>query len=824
MRRRSDAFRTGFAALCAALILLFSLTSGARAQDELPRDFLSSVQKMQESGASLVWSRWERQASRAEGIVEAREGDTGNLEEARDELTTQSLEAKTISDAAAAEIARLTKEQQALGPPPEPKTSESPDVAKLRGELNQRLAGARDLQSRADLVIARAEGLITQLSDLAQRRFLERLTTMGLSPANPAHWLSAAQGLDHAVQQIWSEIVRDFSSPEALSRLRERAPISLIAFVLAAVSGLGLQSVLVALMRRVAEGAAGRSRRLLIGVTAAVTRFLLLFLIHGSISAGLLALELPGDAGNALMKGLATGAATMIYVYVLGSAYFSPASALTRIVNVNDAEAGAGYKGALLIGFSLLLNDVSTAMNAVVSLEPGADSVVTFIVVLIGSVGFWRLSHVASCVCSRRGDHDAASYQVLLALRRILMVAALAAPSLSLVGYEFAARSLFFPSAYTVGIMLSGYLIYRVLYEAVDIRITERNEAEGGAQPADDDGDDDTPPAGNRLRLLPVLAAVLLCLLAIPLIMLAWGADTADLQRTYIALAEGVAIGEVRISPVDFGVFLILFIAGYMITRFIQRILKNSILPRAGVSEGASEALVSGFGYIMLVLVPFLAISATGIDLSNLAIVAGALSVGIGFGLQNIVNNFVSGIILLIERPVKAGDWIEVGGVHGYVRKVNVRSTEIETFDKSNYILPNSDLIAGAVTNYTLSDKIGRVIVPVHVRTDADTRKVESILLEVGHAHPMVLRNPPPVAYFLRFGDSALEFDLRVMIRNVNWIFAVRSELNHALMDRFRKEGIDVPFPQRDLHLRSAMPFEMAAPPRMPEPQKGDSP
>lgn len=126
MRRRSDAFRTGFAALCAALILLFSLTSGARAQDELPRDFLSSVQKMQESGASLVWSRWERQASRAEGIVEAREGDTGNLEEARDELTTQSLEAKTISDAAAAEIARLTKEQQALGPPPEPKTSKSP--------------------------------------------------------------------------------------------------------------------------------------------------------------------------------------------------------------------------------------------------------------------------------------------------------------------------------------------------------------------------------------------------------------------------------------------------------------------------------------------------------------------------------------------------------------------------------------------------------------------------------------------------------------------------------------------------------------------------
>jgi potassium-dependent mechanosensitive channel len=179
--------------------------------------------------------------------------------------------------------------------------------------------------------------------------------------------------------------------------------------------------------------------------------------------------------------------------------------------------------------------------------------------------------------------------------------------------------------------------------------------------------------------------------------------------------------------------------------------------------------------------------------------------VGIGFGLQNIVNNFVSGLILLFERPIRTGDWIVVGGTEGYVRRISIRSTQVQTFDRADVIVPNSELISGVVTNWMLRDSHGRVRVPVGVAYGSDTLLVKEILLRVAHEHSLVIQGsavvPDPYVWFLSFGDSALNFELCAFVRDVSRRTTVLSDLNFAIDAAFREAGIQIPFPQRDLHV-----------------------
>ncbi len=306
------------------------------------------------------------------------------------------------------------------------------------------------------------------------------------------------------------------------------------------------------------------------------------------------------------------------------------------------------------------------------------------------------------------------------------------------------------------------------------------------------------------LYWLVLLVDSTLFVLSLPIIAAIIGVEWEGIKLLIYQAISGVKVGGITISLSSVATAIVLFIILLSATRFFQKILGEKVLTKTRMAESVRLSIVQIVGYIGLTIALMASISAVGFDLSNLALIAGALSVGIGFGLQSIVSNFVSGLILLFERPIKVGDWVIVSSGEGIVKRINVRATEIETFDRTSIIIPNSELISSSVKNWTHKDRIGRIIITVGVSYDCNPRRVRDLLLEVAKADENILKNPAPSVNFKDFGDSALIFDLRIFIRNVSEMYAIGTEVRLNIWDQLKEEGIEIPFPQRDLHIKSA--------------------
>ena len=267
-----------------------------------------------------------------------------------------------------------------------------------------------------------------------------------------------------------------------------------------------------------------------------------------------------------------------------------------------------------------------------------------------------------------------------------------------------------------------------------------------------------------------------------------------------------VSFGEIKITPAVLLTAVLIILVAYGVSRLLQRMLRRNVFERIDLNKGSQGVICRVLHYTIMCIGVFIAIQHTGINLTALAAISAVLLVGIGLGLQTITHNFISGLIMLFERPVQEGDFVEVGSVQGRVQAINAYSTKVETLDNVTIIVPNSHFLSENVTNWSFQESKVRIHVSVGVSYGSDVELVAETLLKVGRAHPEVLSDPEPQIQFLTFGDSSLNFDLLVWIADPTRQYFVISDLNFAIVQAFRARDITIPFPQRDLHFQSADP------------------
>ena len=737
---------------------------------------------------------WQETAQRAENAIDANRASNAALEELRAQLVDYRQTFLEERDRNSSRIKTLKSQLSALGEAPAEGKDEPADIADLRARLNAQL---RDLQVPsvvAQEAYSRADGLISELDRIVRERQTRELLSRGETPLNPAGWSEAWKDLTVLQRDLLNETVSSWNAARDLNQLRDNAPLIL----LFSIAGL----VLLARGRGWAENAGGRLQDLG-GRGTGVWRFIVslgriglplvgLYLITRAVTAS----EAIGLRGIVFLNALPVLGAIILGFLWLGDQVYSKRDRDALILLPAPARAAA-RRNVLYLALLLVLYRVIALIEAVQPISDASRAVLVFPIILASAAVLLQLRRIILVDDPDTESMPAGMRRMAPGLRFLSLLAAGAAPLLAAAGYQTLAEAIVFPAMMTIAVVCMVLVLQRFvsdLYGWVSGRGAEVEET-----------------------IAPALAGFALSVLSLPVLALIWGARMADLTEVWARFLAGFNIGDTNISPIDFLSFAMVFGIGYAATRAFQGALKGSLLPRTNLDAGGQNAVISGTGYVGIMLAALAAITAAGIDLSSLAIVAGALSVGIGFGLQNIVSNFVSGIILLIERPISEGDWIEVNGQMGYVRDISVRSTRIETFDRTDVIVPNADLVSGIVTNFTRGNTVGRVIVPVGVAYGTDTKRIESILREIANAHPMVLANPAPNVVFQGFGADSLDFEIRAILRDVNWVLSVKSDMNHAIAERFAEEGIEIPFAQRDVWLRNPEALR----PGDPEPSAG---
>ncbi|MCB1334738.1 MAG: mechanosensitive ion channel family protein [Roseivivax sp.] len=754
---------------------------------------------------AIDYDAWAGVSDRANSVLESGGASDDALEALRKELADWRANFLKAQSDNQSRVATLESQIEALGPVPE--SGEEPElIVKRRAELSEQLAKLKAPIQRAEEAYTEANGLIGEIDSAIRERQADKLLELGPTPLSPTHWPGAVEDLAAALLAGFDEVRQAWSSEVQRAKLRNNLPLIVMLLALAGILVMRGRTWGDRLATRFRHGA--RRGMGVWSLLVSLGQILLPLLGLVAVVAAAEATGMFGPRTRPFVEAIPAIGALLLFVRWLADQSFARDEKMAAIAlpAFQRAEARTYFN---ILSILLVLRSSVALLDQHAEFSPQTLAVLDFPILAGCALILFRLGLILSSIA---GAHRAEQTEdgsapdsilfrnrLLRLLGRVVMLIAVGGTVMSAVGYGNAGTSLIYPAVLSLFVASVVMVLQRLLNDVYEMA-TGRSSKEGDS-------------------LFPVLGGFVLILASMPVLALIWGARRADLTELWARFLEGVQLGETRVSPSDFLTLILVFAAGYGLTRVAQGALRNTVLPKTRLDPGVRNAVVSGVGYLGIFLAALIAITATGLDLSSLAIVAGALSVGIGFGLQNIVQNFVAGIILLIERPISEGDWIEVGGQQGIVKDISVRSTRIETFDRTDVIVPNGDFVSGTVTNYTRGNSIGRVTISVGVAYGTDTRKVEEILSRIVRENDYVLTNPEPLVSFVRFGADALEFEVRAVLRDVFKKMIVLSDVNHEIARRFAEEGIEIPYAQRDIWLRNpeALATALQPPRRAPE-------
>ncbi|WP_300376655.1 mechanosensitive ion channel domain-containing protein [Henriciella sp.] len=688
---------------------------------------------------------------------------------------------------------------------------EQPEESPSRTAINRVLEPLRDIKARASVVVAEARlartearQLEIELTSMRDQELVASTLDRGPSPLQASVWASAGDRVMTAMSEVSDSVER-----WRRDRIAEGKPMPLVILGLSAILALAAILGINARfhgwqVRKFAEKSPTRQAV----ASAAMTSFLLRLVLAVSAVAIVAGVAEAIGALDSMEPSIATSlgavAIAVISARALVESVMAPRTRAFRLIAVGDRSAHAACLAFIVLVVMFALETLFQATGAISPAGAEQRSAGTFLLALItAGLLCWLAFELKPRTDSGATLLRQAGRIVLAALGLIILASSAA-------GYSQLARFMVERIVLISFVLLIAILV-RELIRATALKfvsgVVERHRYHSARNEETEESEGNSAMSGEFwVRLV---ADVLIFLLLPPFILLALGMPAQELWNEIRRLITGVEVGGQRISMGKVFAALMTLASVLLATRLVQRGLEKNIFPHTQISSGASNSLITLLGYAGVIIAMISTISVVGFDLSSLAIIAGALSVGIGFGLQSIVSNFVAGLILLFERPFKIGDWIVTPSGEGTVRKINVRATEVETFDRQSIIVPNGELVSSSFGNWTHKSEVMRIAVPVGVKYGTDSRLVEKLLLEATETIDKVRSFPPAYVIFKGFGDSALEFELRGYII-ADDIVTAPSELRHEIAAIFKREDITIPFPQRDLNFE--WPASLAKP------------